>query len=123
MLSNTHIAKLLAQQAERETGILSRAFRRAARAAFLWPEEVSNLVVQNRTLTELRSIGPFIETQIRRWIDNPPRTTKTVPAIRRDFISLAEARRLLAACPGWRSKIRGDLQMHTCWSDGSGTIA
>src|SRR5207253_2610334 len=123
VLSNTHIAKLLAQQAERETGILSRAFRRAARAAFLWPEEVSNLVVQNRTLTELRSIGPFIETQIRRWIDNPPRTTKTVPAIRRDFISLAEARRLLAACPGWRSKIRGDLQMHTCWSDGSGTIA
>ena len=123
MLSNTHIAELLAQQAERETGILSRAFRRAARAAFLWPEEVSNLVVQNRTLTELRSIGPFIETQIRRWIDNPPRTTKTVPAIRRDFISLAEARRLLAACPGWRSKIRGDLQMHTCWSDGSGTIA
>ena len=123
MLSNTHIAELLAQQAERETGILSRAFRRAARAAFLWPEEVSNLVVQNRTLTELRSIGPFIETQIRRWIDNPPRTTKTVPAIRRDFISLAEARRLLAACPGWRSKIRGDLQMHTCWSDGSGTTA
>ena len=123
MLSNTHIAELLAQQAERETGILSRAFRRAARAAFLWPKEVSNLVVQNRTLTELRSIGPFIETQIRRWIDNPPRTTKTVPAIRRDFISLAEARRLLAACPGWRSKIRGDLQMHTCWSDGSGTIA
>jgi len=123
VLSNTHIAELLAQQAERETGILSRAFRRAARAAFLWPKEVSNLVVQNRTLTELRSIGPFIETQIRRWIDNPPRTTKTVPAIRRDFISLAEARRLLAACPGWRSKIRGDLQMHTCWSDGSGTIA
>src|SRR5437588_12557341 len=123
VLSNTDIAELLAQQAERETGILSRAFRRAARAAFLWPKEVSNLVVQNRTLTELRSIGPFIETQIRRWIDNPPRTTKTVPAIRRDFISLADARRLLAACPGWRSKIRGDLQMHTCWSDGSGTIA
>ena len=123
MLSNTHIAELLAQQAERETGILSRAFRRAARTAFLWPEEVSNLVAQNRTLTELRSIGPFIERQIRHWIDKPPRTTKTVPTIRRDFISLAEARRLLLARPGWRSKIRGDLQMHTRWSDGSGTIA
>jgi histidinol phosphatase-like PHP family hydrolase len=123
VLSNTHIAELLAQQAERETGILSRAFRRAARTAFLWPEEVSNLVAQNRTLTELRSIGPFIERQIRHWIDKPPRTTKTVPAIRRDFISLAEARRLLPARPGWRSKIRGDLQMHTRWSDGSGTIA
>src|SRR6266700_3086682 len=49
-------AELLAQQAELETGILSRAFRRAARSAFLWPEEVSNMVVQNRSPTELRSV-------------------------------------------------------------------
>ena len=123
VLSNTDIAELLAQQAERETGILSRAFRRAARSAFLWPEEVTDLVMQNRSLTELRSVGPFIEKQIRNWIDKPPRRAKTVPAIRQDFISLAEARRLLAARPGWRSKIRGDLQMHTRWSDGSGTVA
>ena len=123
MLSNTDIAELLAQQAERETGIFSRAFRRAARSAFLWPEEVADLVVQNRSLTELRSVGPFIEKQIRNWIDKPPRRAKTVPAIRQDFISLAEARRLLAARPRWRSKIRGDLQMHTRWSDGSGTVA
>jgi len=104
-------------------GILSRAYRRAARNAFLWPEEVSHLVAQNRSLTELRSVGPFIERQIRNWIDKPPRRAKTVPAIRQDFISLAEARRLLAARPRWRSKIRGDLQMHTRWSDGSGTVA
>ena len=123
VLSNTDIAELLAQQAERETGILSRAFRRAARSAFLWPEEVTDLVMQNRSLTELRNVGPFIEKQIRNWIDKPPRRAKTVPAIRQDFISLAEARRLLAARPGWRSKIRGDLQMHTRWSDGSGTVA
>jgi len=123
VLSNTDVAELLSQQAERETGILSRAFRRAARSAFLWPEEVADLVVQNRSLTELRSVGPFIEKQIRDWIDKPPRWAKPVPAIRQDFISLAEARRLLAARPGWRSKIRGDLQMHTRWSDGSGTVA
>ena len=122
VLSNTDIAELLAQQAERETGILSRAYRRAARNAFLWPEEVSHLVAQNRPLTELRGIGPFIETQIRQWIEKP-RRTKTVPAIRRDFLSLAEARRLLAARPAWPTKLRGDLQMHTRWSDGSGTIA
>jgi len=122
VLSNTDVAELLSQQAERETGILSRAFRRAARSAFLWPEEVADLVVQNRSPTELRSVGPFIEKQIRDWIDKPP-CQKTVPAIRQDFISLAEARRLLAARPGWRSKIRGDLQMHTRWSDGSGTVA
>ncbi|PYL65287.1 MAG: hypothetical protein DMF20_08985 [Verrucomicrobia bacterium] len=31
MLSNTGVAELLARQAEQESGILSRAFRRAAR--------------------------------------------------------------------------------------------
>ena len=122
VLSNTDIAELLAQQAEHETGILVRAFRRAARSAFLWPEEVSDLVAQNRSLTELRGIGPFIEKQIRQWIEKP-RRSKTVPAIRRDFLSLAEARRLLATRPDWPKKLRGDLQMHTRWSDGSGTVA
>ena len=122
MLSNTDLAELLAEQATRETGVLSRAFRRAARSAFLWPEEVSDLMVQNRTLTELRSIGPFIERQIREWLENPQRV-KTVPPLRRDFLSLAEARRLLAARPDWTKQLRGDLQMHTRWSDGSGTIA
>src|SRR4029077_20842776 len=110
VLSNTDIAELLAQQAERETGILSRAFRRAARSAFLWPEEVSDLVAQNRSLTELRGIGPFIEKQIKQWMEKPHRS-KTVPAIRHDFLSLAEARRLLAKQPAWTKNVRGDLQM------------
>jgi histidinol phosphatase-like PHP family hydrolase len=123
VLSNTNIAELLAQQAEHETGILSRALRRAARSAFLWPEEVSDLVAQNRSLTELRSVGPFIGKQIQNWIDKPPRRAKTVPALRRDFISRADARRLLAARPAWARRLRGDLQMHTRWSDGSGTVA
>jgi len=122
VLSNTDIAELLAQQAETETGILVRAYRRASRSAFLWPEEVSDLVAQNRPLTELRGIGPFIEKQIRQWIEEP-RRPKTVPAIRRDFLSLAEARRLLSARPAWTTKLRGDLQMHTRWSDGSGMVA
>jgi histidinol phosphatase-like PHP family hydrolase len=122
VLSNTDIAELLAQQAERETGIRVRAFRRAARSAFLWPEEVSDLIAQNRSLTELRSIGPFIEKQIRHWIEEPDRAN-TVPPIRLDFLSLAEARRILAKQPDWAKKVRGDLQMHTRWSDGSGTVA
>ena len=123
MLSNTQIAELLAQQAEREGGILSRAFRRAARNAFLWPVEAAELVAQNRSLTELRAIGPFIEKQVKRWFDKPPRVSGRTPAIRRDFISLAEARQLLAAKPEWAKNLRGDLQMHSRWSDGSGTIA
>jgi histidinol phosphatase-like PHP family hydrolase len=123
VLSNTDVAELLARQAERESGTLSRAFRRAARSAFLWPEEVAQIAAQDRSLTELRSIGPFIEKQIRGWLDKPPQSSKTIPEIRRDFISLAEARRLLALTPAWSKELRGDLQMHTRWSDGSGTIA
>jgi DNA polymerase/3'-5' exonuclease PolX len=73
VLSNTDVAELLARQAERESGILSRAFRRAARSAFLWPEEVTAVAAQNRSLTELRAIGPFIERQIQRWIDKHAR--------------------------------------------------
>jgi histidinol phosphatase-like PHP family hydrolase len=122
VLSNSDIAELLAQQAERETGILSRALRRAARSAYLWPEEAADLIAQNRSLTELRSIGPFIEKQIQNWMDKPPRRAKAAPDIRRDFISLAEARHLLAAERTWRKSLRGDLQMHTRWSDGSGTL-
>jgi len=123
VLSNTGIAELLARQAEREAGVLSRAFRRAARSAFLWPENVTDLAAQNRPLTELRGIGPFIERQIRRWLDKPPRIRKSIPAIRQDFISLAEARQLLAMRHSWSKNLRGDLQMHTRWSDGSGTVA
>jgi len=123
VLSNTDIAELLAKQAEGETGILSRAFRRAARSAFLWPENATDLAAQNRSLTELRGIGPFIEKQIRRWLDKPPPLSRKIPAIRQDFISLAEAKQLLARKPAWAKNLRGDLQMHTLWSDGSGAIA
>ena len=47
---------------------------------------------------------------------------KTIPSIRRDFVSLADARRVLAPRPDWTKKLRGDLQMHTRWSDGSATV-
>jgi histidinol phosphatase-like PHP family hydrolase len=89
----------------------------------VWPENVTNLTAQNRSLTELRGIGLFIEKQIRRWLDKPPPLSTKIPAIRQDFISLAEAKQLLARKPAWAKNLRGDLQMHTRWSDGSGTIA
>jgi len=123
VLTNTEIAELLAREADHESGILSRAFRRAARSAFLWPEEIADLIEQRRSLTELRSIGPFITKRIQRWIDNPPEQRVVVPPIRRDFLTLAEARALLGKNAGWSGRLRGDLQMHTHYSDGSGTIA
>jgi histidinol phosphatase-like PHP family hydrolase len=60
--------------------------------------------------------------QIRRWIDKPPPLGK-IPPDRRDFFALADARKLLQANPDWAKQLRGDLQMHTRYSDGSGTIA
>jgi histidinol phosphatase-like PHP family hydrolase len=123
VLSNSEIAELLAREAEKESGILARAYRRAARSAFLWPDQVVDLVEQNRPLTELRAIGPFITKRILHWIDNPPKEKPRAPVIRRDFIALADARVLLAKNTQWAKQLRGDLQMHTRWSDGSGTIA
>jgi len=42
--------------------------------------------------------------------------------VRRNFLSLAEAQRIISAHPEFRAQLKGDLQMHTEWSDGSGTI-
>lgn len=124
MLSNSDLAELLAREADKESGILVRAYRRAARSAFLWPEQVAELIAQDRPLTELRSIGPFITKRIQRWIDNPPpKQQLRPPIIRRDFLALADARALLKKKPAWSKRLRGDLQMHTRYSDGSGSIA
>ncbi len=71
MLTNSNLAELLAREAEAESGILSRAYRRAARSAFLWPEEAATLISQNRPVSELRAIGPFISKRILRWIGKP----------------------------------------------------
>lgn len=120
-LSNAQLAELLAREAEQQEGIRQRAFRRAARAAFLWPEEAADLVAAGRSLGELAGIGPFLSAQIRRWFDSPPQPMRASP-LRRDFLTRAEARRILAAQPDWAKRLRGDLQMHTQWSDGSGTI-
>ena len=121
-LSNADLAELLARKAETSSGILVRAFRRAARSAFLWPELASDLVAAGRALTELHSVGPFIAKQIQAWIEKPPREEMKPPPLRRDFLTRADARVLLAANPEWSKRLRGDLQMHTNWSDGSATI-
>src|SRR5205823_13948378 len=44
------------------------------------------------------------------------------PPLRKGFLTLAESSVLLKAHPHWRGYLRGDLQMHTVWSDGSGDI-
>lgn len=113
---------MLARRAEESSGILVRAFKRAARSAFLWPERAADLVAAKRPLSELHGIGPFIAKQLLKWIEHPSRKRLTAPAIRRDFLTRADARVILAARPEWSARLRGDLQMHTSWSDGSASI-
>jgi histidinol phosphatase-like PHP family hydrolase len=120
--SNAEIAELLARKAETSSGIFVRAFRRAARSAFLWPELASDLAAADRPFTELHGVGPFIANQLRAWIEKPPRDKTRAPAIRRDFLTRADAGVLLNKHPEWRKRLRGDLQMHTSWSDGSGSV-
>jgi histidinol phosphatase-like PHP family hydrolase len=122
-LTNAELAELLARQSETQSGVLVRAFRRAARNALFWPESAATLVAQNRSLLELSAIGPFIEKRVKDWIENPQPALGTISPLRRDFFTLADAKSLLKKKPEWEKSLRGDLQMHTCWSDGSGTVA
>jgi putative hydrolase len=121
-LSNADLAELLARKAEQEEGIRQRAYKRAARSAFLWPVQAADLVAEGRSLLELKSVGPFIAHQLRDWLDKSPQKVRA-PALRQDFLTLADSLVLLAANPEWAKRLRGDLQMHTVWSDGSGTVA
>jgi hypothetical protein len=58
--SNAEIADLLSREASEAPYVLQRAYRRAARSAFLWEVEMRDLVAQKRPLTELAHLGPFL---------------------------------------------------------------
>jgi len=70
----------------------------------------------------LHGVGPFLAEELRKWIEDPPAEMMKPPPLRRDFLTRADARVLLAARDNWASRLRGDLQMHTGWSDGSGSV-
>lgn len=116
-LTNAQIGELLALRAEEVAGDRQRAYRRASRAAFKWPDEVTDMLEQDRPLTELKGIGAKLSGLIKTWIDDPPDLIEP-PPIRAGFRSFAEARSILAAHPDWADEVNGDLQMHSEESDG-----
>ena len=120
-LTNADIAELLATEAETATQPLQKALRRASRKAFLWPEEAAQLIQQGRSLEEFAGVGPYLNKIIRRWIEHTPAVPQP-PEIRNDFLTILQARSALAGKPSWLKALKGDLQMHTQWSDGSGSI-
>ena len=72
LLTNACLAELLAREADQFKPPLTRAFRRASRRAFLWPEEAADLIRSGRSLTELQGIGPYLEKVINTWLADPP---------------------------------------------------
>ncbi len=121
-LTNSDLAELLAVEAESAKMPLQKALRRASRRALMWEEEAAALLEQGRSLTELTAVGPYLEKFLTRWIEDPLRVPQR-PNIRRQFLTVTEARTILAKKPAWLRSVKGDLQMHTTWSDGEGSIA
>jgi histidinol phosphatase-like PHP family hydrolase len=74
-----------------------------------------------RSLTELRSVGPWVAARIHAWLDAPP-TLPEPDETRSGYLTLAEVRRALDADPAWESTPHGDLQVHSTDSDGTLTL-
>lgn len=121
ILTNSDIAELLATAAESAKQPLQKALRRASRKAFLWQEEVAQIVREGRSLEELAGVGPSLNQIILRWIHDPPDVPKP-PEIRAGFLTALRAREILEANPSWLHAVKGDLQMHTLWSDGTASV-
>jgi histidinol phosphatase-like PHP family hydrolase len=119
MLRNIEIAELLAREAGEHEGNKQRACRRASRAALGWPEEIGDFIEAEERLTDLPAVGPWIARLITDWLAAEPDIEFGADELRRDFMTLSEARAEIASDPTWREALNGDLQMHTVYSDGS----
>src|SRR3990170_1507925 len=119
-LDNAQIAELLALRAEELSGDRQRAYRRASRAAYKWPEEAAAIVAEGRSLTELPGIGAKLSGLIKSWLDEPPEVPDP-PEGRAGFVTFARARAIISETSD-PPVVRGDLQMHTTASDGRASI-
>ena len=116
-LTNEQIAELLAELSDEHEGNKQKAARRASRKAYGWPREAAALVEAGESLKLLPAVGPWVARQIQDWLEDPPEVPAP-PALRSDFMGMASARKTLTDEPSFRDELRGDLQMHTTYSDG-----
>jgi histidinol phosphatase-like PHP family hydrolase len=121
-LTNADIAELLARRGDETEGHRRRAYQRAASAALTWPEEARDVAEQGRPLTELFAVGDRLAVRIEKWIEEDELDDAGTADVRRDFLTLPQVRRVLAQQPQWQGA-RGDLQMHTIYSDGKSTVS
>ncbi|HEX2056754.1 MAG TPA: PHP domain-containing protein [Actinomycetota bacterium] len=120
--SNADIAECLALVADEYTDHRKRALKKASRAAFLWEEEAEAVLEEGRKLSELPRVGPWLAHLIEGWIEDPPGRPPPSP-LRQDFMTISQAVEILEGAPEWRRDLKGDLQMHSTYSDGYGSIA
>ena len=118
---NRTLAERLSREAGGADGHLRRAYRRAARAAFLWPVEARDLVASGESLQSLRAIGPYLERRLLAWL-KATEGPLAPPPLRRGFLTSTDAQRLLKDAPAALRGPLGDLQVHTTWSDGSASV-
>lgn len=121
-LTNSRLADLLYSAAENHTDQKAKALRRASRYALVWPEEAAEIAASGRSLTELPAVGPWVGRLIHEWLEDPPEFAEP-DDLRSGFITYAEARKVLDDHPDWKDDLRGDLQMHSTYSDGTEPIS
>ena len=120
--TNAQIAECLALVSNEYTDHRKSALKKASRAAFMWDEEAEAVLESGRSLASLPRIGPWLARLIEGWIEEPPGVPDPSP-LRHDFMTMSQALVVLGDLPEWRGELKGDLQMHSRYSDGGGTIA
>ena len=116
-LHNGEIGTLLLAAAAEQEGHRRLALERAGKEAWRWSEEAADLAESGRSLTELTSVGPWVAQQIHDWLDTPPPVPEP-DETRRNFLTSAQVRAVLAIDPAWETEPHADLQIHTTDSDG-----
>jgi histidinol phosphatase-like PHP family hydrolase len=116
--TNADLTVLLWEASRDEKDHRRRALERASRAARFWPEEAADVAAADRSLTELRAVGPWVAAKIHEWLDSPSAVPEPDDT-QRGFLTYAEVRGVLDADPSWETEPHGDLQVHSTDSDGS----
>jgi putative hydrolase len=114
LISNLQLAELLARRAESESGHWQKALKKAARRSLTWPVDAHKLWAEGKPLQSLEGIGPVLARLLSDWFEQPPEFDGW-NALRDRFLTWSMLSHPYQA--------RGDLQMHSVWSDGSGEIA
>jgi hypothetical protein len=111
----------LAREAEKASRFVQKALRRAARLAFLWPDEAAVILQQGRSLTDFPASVLIWKKIIRTWLNESREAPEPEP-FRAHFLTLSQAKVIFAAKPDGKTNCAVICKCTPSWSDGSGTI-